>query len=239
MSILTSCKWFIRLCIPKCFSDDICGDLEEEYSTIVHSTITQSANEKNQASMVANAWLIKHTCSICTHFILSKNNLLVLLVSVVVISISFLMILSVFWLSNLADARVLSDVLRQQWLAGNTYQIFLEPILWQSTFQLLSKPVDWNMWFYQPAIIYALTAFYILYNVTASIGISIIEHLLVSIILVLLPYILGNTLFFFIDIEMIKTGPIVAFMWLSTLYLIIPLGYQLVNKIKTNDSCFT
>ena len=37
MSILTWCKWFICLCTPNSFSDDICGDLEEEHTTISQS----------------------------------------------------------------------------------------------------------------------------------------------------------------------------------------------------------
>lgn len=230
MSILTWCKWFLRLCIPKNIFDDICGDLEEEYSTLVRSSA-----KKHEA----NFWLFKHTLVICIHFIISKSNLLSLFVSVAAISISFTMIVSVFWLSDLADASVLTDTFWQQWLAGNTYKIFLEPILWQSIPLLLAHPVDWNLWFYQPSIIYALIALCILYKVTKSKSFSIIEQFLVSMIVVLLPYLFGSALFFFMNITMTEAGPIAAFMWLTTLYLVIPISYQLINKFKLVDDYFT
>jgi hypothetical protein len=35
-----------------------------------------------------------------------------------------------------------------------------------------------------------------------------------------------------------ESGPIVAFMWLTTLYLILPVSYQFINKIKMNYNCF-
>jgi hypothetical protein len=42
------------------------------------------------------------------------------------------MIMSVFWLSDLFDARVLSDVFWPQWLTGNLDKLFFELILWQN-----------------------------------------------------------------------------------------------------------
>ncbi|NQZ89576.1 MAG: hypothetical protein HRT54_18525 [Colwellia sp.] len=230
MSILTWCKWFIRLCSPNSFSDDICGDLEEE-----HTTISQSIKGKSNADL----WMIQQTLKICIHFILSKNNLLSLLVSVAAISISFTMIVSVSWLSDLEDASVLSDAFWQQWLNGSTYQIFLEPVLWQSAPQAWSQPVDWNMWFYQPSVIYALISFYTLYKITAKLHLSITEYSLVSMLTLLIPYLIGNALFFFMDIKMTEAGPIVAFMWISTLYLILPISYQFINRLRMSERCFT
>jgi hypothetical protein len=53
----------------------------------------------------------------------------------------------------------------------------------------------------------------------------------------LLPYLIGSAMFFFMDVKMIEAGPIVAFMWLSTLYLVMPISYQLINKLKTSERC--
>lgn len=230
MSILTCCKWLIRLCTPNKFSDDICGDLEEEYNTISKSTDGKSN---------ADIWMIKHTSKTCIHFLLSKNNLFSLLVSVAAISISFTMIVSVSWLSDLEDASVLSDAFWQQWLNGSTYKIFLEPVLWQSTPQIFSQPIDWNMWFYPSSVIYAIISYYILYKISSNLHLSITEYSLVSMLTLLLPYLIGNTLFFFMDVKMTEAGPIVAFMWLSTLYLVMPISYQFINKLKMSERCAT
>ena len=228
MSILTCCKWLIRLCIPSIFSDDICGDLEEE-----HNIISKSTHGKTNADI----WIINNTLKTCIHFVLSKNNVFSLLISVAAISISFTMIVSVFWLSALEDASVLSDAFWQQWLNGSTYQIFLEPILWQSAPQVFSQTIDLHLWFYPSAVIYALVAYYILYKINANFHLSITEYSLVSMLTLLLPYLIGSAMFFFMDVKMIEAGPIVAFMWLSTLYLVMPISYQLINKLKTSERC--
>jgi len=220
----------IYLCIPDHFSSDVCGDLEEEYTTILLS---------NNGRFKTNLWLIKHTLSICTHFIFSLKNLLLLLVSVVSISILFTMVLSVFWLSDLADASVLNDAFWQRWLAGNSYQLFFEPSLWQSTPKLLSQSVDWTLWLYQPALIYALISLVILYKVNTYRSLSITQHSLASMIVLLLPYLVGSLLFSFINIQMTESGPVVGFMWLTTVYLIMPISFQLTKQIKRNDVYFT
>jgi len=203
--------------------------LEEEYITI---TLPIYGKPK------ADRLLIKHTMEICTHFIFSTKNLLSFLVSVVAVSIFFTMAISVFWLSNLADISVLSDAFWQQWLAGNTYQIFFETLLWQSIPQIFAQPIDWSMWLYKPALIYALIAYYFLYKVCVITKLSIIKYLLIALTVIILPYFFGTALFLFMDIKMNESGPIVAFMWLNTLYLIIPFSYQLISKIKTSNSCF-
>jgi hypothetical protein len=228
MSILTCCKWLIRLCTPSNFSDDICGDLEEE-----HSTISKSTDGKRDADI----WIIKNTSKTCIHFVLSKSNIFSLLISVTAISISFTMIVSVFWLSALEDASVLSDAFWHQWLNGSTYQIFLEPILWQSAPQVFSQTIDWNLWFYPSAMIYALIAYYILCKISVNFRLSITEYSLVSVLTLLLPYFIGSAMFFFMDVKMTEAGPIVAFIWLSTLYLVMPISYQLINKLKTSEHC--
>lgn len=64
------------------------------------------------------------------------------------------------------------------------------------------------------------------------------KYLLIMFAVITLPYLLGRVLFVFMDIEMNESGPIVAFMWLTTLYLILPISYQFINKIKINYNCF-
>jgi hypothetical protein len=230
MNILTWCKGLIYLCIPNHFFSDVCGDLEEEYTAML---LLLNGKPK------ANLWLVKHTVSICTHFIFSLKNLLLLFLSVVSIAILLTMILSVFWLSALSDASVLNDVFWQRWLAGNSYQLFFEPILWQSIPQVFAESVDWTLWFYQPALIYALISLYILYKVNTCHRLSITQHSLGSMTLLLLPYLVGNLLFYFMDINMTESGPIVGFMWLTTLYLIMPISYQFSKEIKKSDVYFT
>ena len=167
------------------------------------------------------------------------KNLLLLLVSVVSISILFTMILSVFWLSDLADVSVLNDEFWQRWLAGNSYQLFFEPSLWQSTPKLLSQSVDWTLWLYQPALIHALISLVILYKVNTYRSLSITQHSLASMMVLLLPYLVGSLLFSFINIKMTESGPVVGFMWLTTVYLIMPISFQLTKQIKRNDVYFT
>jgi hypothetical protein len=229
MSILTWCKWFILLSLPNYLSSDICGDLEEEYTTIALPL---------EGKRKANYWLVKQTLAICTHFLFSMKNCLSLLVITMAIFIFFTMGVSVFWLSDLADASVLNDVFWQQWLAGNSYQIFFEPILWQSIPQVFAQPVDWSLWLYQPALIYSLISFYFFYKAYELSKLSIMKSLLIAFAVITLPYLLGGALFVFMDIEMNESGPIVAFMWLTTLYLILPVSYQFINKIKMNYNCF-
>ena len=229
MSILIWCKWFVCLCIPNYFSCDISGDLEEEYNTIMLPIYGRRK---------ANRWLIKHTLTICTHFIFSTKNLLSVLISVVAVSVFSTMFISIFWLSDLTDASVLNDAFWQQWLAGNTYQIFFEPVLWQSISQVFTQSVDWSLWLYQPALIYALISLYFLYNICPLTKLSISKYLLVALTVIILPYFFGWSLFLFMDIKMNESGPIVAFMWLTTMYLIMPLSYQLINKIKMSNDCF-
>jgi hypothetical protein len=96
-------------------TSDIYGELEEEYTTIA-----LPLEEKRKT----NYWLVKQTLAIGTHFLFSMKNCLSLLVIVIAIFIFFIIGVSVFWLSDLADASVLNVVFWQQWLARNSYQIF-------------------------------------------------------------------------------------------------------------------
>jgi len=232
MSILTWSKWFIRLSIPTHLVDDISGDLEEEYTTII-----LPANNRFKAKF----WLIQQTIFICAHFIFSLKNIGACLISVVAISLSFLMIVSVFWLSDLSDsdAKMFSDFFWKKWLHGNSYQLFFEPAFWQSAPKVFLQPIDWSIWFYKPALIYAFILFFILHKINISKNLSVLEYFLMSTTGILLPYLAGNILFFFMNIKMTESGPIVAFMWLSTLYLMIPISYQLVRRLKKVDNSFT
>jgi hypothetical protein len=226
MMLLNGSKWLINCCIPNHLVSDICGDLEEEYTTLVLPKHRQSH---------ANFWLIQQTLSICSHFILTAKNLFSVFSTLIATSLLFTMIVAIFWLSDLSDPNVLSADFWQGWQAGNTYRVFFEPVLWNSVSKAFTHPIDWSLWFYQPALIYASVSLYLLHKIQAITKHAPKKALLAALVIIFIPHLGGWGLLFFVDIPMNQSGPIAAFTWLSTLYLLLPINYQVINTLKTHE----
>lgn len=221
--LLAICKSLILHCLPDKINDNVCGDIEEEYEQLV-----AKQNPKSQT----NLWLIKHTLITCGYFMMTTNKLWTVLISVFSISLFMLMALAVIWLSNYSDVSAFSEQFWQQFSAGSLHIVFFEANFWQYSLHSLSQGSELHLWFDSAAFIYSIIALLIIMKIDNKNNQSIKPFLLISVSLMLLPYLFGSVILATQNIPMIEVGPIIATMWLTILYMIIPISFQLVQKLN-------
>ncbi|MCJ8319196.1 MAG: hypothetical protein MJK12_06160 [Colwellia sp.] len=222
-TLITMCKSLILQCLPNNINDNVCGDIEEEYNQLTAG---------NNSKLQSNLWLIKHTFITCGYFIMTTNKLWALLISAFSMSLFMMMALAIIWLSNYSDISEFSEQFWQQFSSGGLHLVFFEANFWQYSLQSLSKGFELHLWFDATAFIYSAIALLIIVKLHHKNNQSIKQFLSISISLMLLPYLLGSIVLATKNIPMIETGPIIATMWLTIFYLIIPISFQLIQKIN-------
>jgi len=221
--LIAMCKSLIIQCLPKNINEDVCGDIEEEYNQLT---------AENNSKLQTNLWLIKHTFITCGYFMMTTNKLWALFISAFSMSLFILMALAIIWLSNYSDISAFSEQFWQQFSSGSLHLVFFEANFWQYSLQSLSKGLELHLWFDSTAFIYSSIALFILVKLHHKYNQSIKLFLSMSIALMLLPYLVGSIVLATKDIPMVETGPIIATMWLTIFYLIIPVSFQLIQKIN-------
>jgi len=97
--LLNICKKLLKTCLPNKLQEDITGDLEEEY---------QQLRTKCKGKIEPELWLITQTVLTCSRFVFTPNNLLIILVTFISLTLFSLMALGIIWLSAYDDPSVFS-----------------------------------------------------------------------------------------------------------------------------------
>lgn len=220
--LLNFCRKLLKVCLPKKLQEDISGDLEEEYQQL-----RTECKGKNEPEL----WLIKQTLLTCTRFIFTPNNLLITLVSLFSLILFTLMALGIIWLSSYDDMSAFSANFWQKFDTAS-HILFFEPAFWQYAPQALSEGMSFNLWLDLDAIIYSIISLILLRRVDKRYFINAKAYTILALTLMLLPYLWGSMQFLLYTIPLIETGPIIATMWLTILYMILPIAFTLVKKLK-------
>ncbi len=222
--LLSLCKQLLMICLPKRLADNIIGDIEEEYSNLVK----QSATVNN-----ADQWLLKQTLLICLRFIFTSNNLLIALVSFFGLSLFTLVVLGVIWLANIDDPTVLSVNFWENFLTAS-HVVFFEPAFWHYAPQALSDSMNLSLWLDFKAFIYSIISLILLRSIDKRFFLHINVYTLLALSLMFLPYIWGSMQFLLYKIPLKETGQIIATMWFSILYMILPVSWVLIGKLRSS-----
>lgn len=213
--------WLLKGILPAHLKNDICGDLEEEFLNY-----TSKENTEYQACV----WLIKQTVSTAFRYACRGNNLLVVFTSVACISIFLTLNFAIIWLSDLDDISAYNDVFWQQWLQGYSYTVFWQFAFWQYVNSASYFSHNFGIFYDFNALIYTVIALLSLNFLRQRYEFSIAQIVFFSALLLLMPYLGAIIQFMLFDVQMKQSGPITAFVWLSTLYLILPVGYQIIRS---------
>lgn len=81
------------------------------------------------------------------------------------------------------------------------------------------------------AILYSICALYLITKINNNFHLDVKNHVFFTIILMFIPYVLGTYLLISNDLDNAQTGLIVGIMWLTIVYMILPVAYQLIKKL--------
>jgi hypothetical protein len=219
--------WLLQNLLPNKIKDDISGDLEEEYTKYILPEL---------GVFKSNIWLLNQTFLTCSRYVFTYNRGFAFLAAILCLSIFLILAFAIIWLSNQYDPTTLSDMFWQNWLSGHSHQVFFEPAFWQYLPEASKYIFDINLWFDWIACLYTILALYILARIDKSKQLSVMKYIFLALIFMALPYLWGTYQFMFNDIVIKESGPIVAIMWLTILYMILPIGYRIVRKLGPKKS---
>ena len=220
LSLLKVAKLLLNICLPEHLRDDISGDIEEEYLLL-----TEQHNAHYQY------WLIEQTLLTCVHYAFTPAKLLSLALATVSISIFILMSLAIIWLSAADDFSLFIERFWQEF-PQQSYTLFFEPGFWQFVPTAISEGMGFYLWIDGPAAWYSLLALLVLMKIDKHSQLSSYRYGLLSVTLMLLPYLWGTVQFLLYDISLKATGPLLATMWLTIIYMILPITFTTIKKIN-------
>jgi len=92
--------------------------------------------------------------------------------------------------------------------------------------------MSFGLWIDGPALTYSIITLVLLKIIDQRNQFTAIKYAQIALCLMFLPYLWGSAKFMLYQISMVETGPLIATMWLSILYMILPIGFTLVKKMK-------
>ena len=202
--------------LPEQVKDDILGDLQEEF------------HQSEQSPQAKQLWFWRQSITTCMRYNMNSKTLTSLALATLSISIFYALLTAIVFLSNGIDEVFNKDY----WSSGALHLFFAEPIFWQNLSGQQLNQVTPALFGNTPSIVWAglgLTAIKLLNN-RYKMGLKVYSY--VALLTLTLPYIWGVFYFSLNTVPLKQSGPIIAFMWLPILFLILPLGFGLISKIR-------
>lgn len=214
------CIGLLRFCLPKHVCETLTGDLLEHYTKL--SSLSRSE---------ANFWLLKQALMSSAVFLFTIRNMLKTALVFTGMFLFALLAYGIMYLSGMEDGGRLSAGFWAEWQAGRPHQLFFEGDFWR--FIIDQRPeASIGMWFDLKAMMYAFLSSYLIYRLDRLFQFRFCPYFFLSMAVLCLPYVVGSIVFVALNPELRMTGPIVALMWFSILYLVLPVSFMLAQKIK-------
>jgi hypothetical protein len=212
--------WMLNTLLPDSVKDDISGDLTEEFNYSKHTTL----------KTYCQFW--QQTLTTCWRYSMTKQLFTSLVLTFVSLITTYLLVKAVIFLSVADNPLFLKDY----WLNGNVYLLFTEEFFWSNSFGENAYQFEWNMFMHMPSIIWALSVGALIYSINRSVRLNLSSYIVLALIACFAPYVYGMLTLRFTDMSPKETGPIIAFMWISIIYLILPLSVGVMRKLYANRS---
>lgn len=213
----------LNKCLPDPVNENISGDLIEEFN---HSNHTLFKSKYR-------FWL--HTLSTCWRYNMNAKMLISLVLSLLAMSIFYLMLLAITFLAY-GDADAFNALDNDYWTSGAIHLFFVEPIFWQTWSGELLSQATLGLFSNTPAILWSVTGLIILIWLDRRYKLHLKTYSYIALALLTSPYLWGVLYFNLNTVPLKESGPIVAFMWSSILFLVLPLTVGLIIKIYQKRS---
>ncbi len=203
--------------LPDSVNDDISGDLIEEFHQSSGTLFTSQYT----------FWI--HTLSTCWRYNMNSKLVLSFGLTCVSIGLFYGLIVAVTFLSN-ADNTLIFD--NAYWTNGAVHLFFFEAEFWQLFSDQGLAKTSLSMFINVPSILWFMFSCILLFSLDKKYSLSLNFFVILASISFSFPYFCGVAYFNIFDVPLKESGPIIAFMWLSILYLILPLSFGLIRKVQ-------
>lgn len=206
--------------LPDSVKDDISGDLVEEF------------NQSDSANLINHYLFWRNTLSTCWRYSMNKQLFLSFAMTTISLIIFYMLIKAVVFLSVADDPLFYKDY----WMNGDIHLLFAEDFFWSNSFGANAYELDWAMLIHDRAVIWSIISFTVLYIVDRQHKFRLFGYISLAFVVCFTPYFYGMFILRFNDVPLTEVGPLVAFMWISIIYLILPLSYGLITKMRQQTS---
>lgn len=212
----------LAVVLPAELQECLTGDLEEEFSM-----------RAKHSPKHAKQWFWRQTMQTSLHYIsqyLASESMLKRLTIAAAVVLFPSMLIMISWLSNMTHET--SESVWNNLLAGKIHTFLWSPEVLVLGVEKILADFDLPMFFNTPATLWAIFSLVVLYLRNKKQAFSAHQAAGWGLILMLLPYMFGLIYIAIIEPEARHVGPPVAFMALSVAYLILPLSWFVLSKIK-------
>ncbi|MFT4808347.1 MAG: hypothetical protein ACI9LX_001677 [Paraglaciecola sp.] len=149
------------------------------------------------------------------------------------IGLFYALIVAITFLSN-ADNTLVFD--NSYWTNGAVHLFFFEAEFWQLFVNQELSETSWQLFINRPSVLWFLFSCTLLYCLDKKYLLNLQSFAILALTFLSLPYLWGVAYFNLFNVPLRESGPVIAFMWLSILYLILPLSLGLIRKVHQQAS---
>lgn len=220
-------QWLLNKILPNAIKDEISGDLEEEFNHYVVA-------EKGETA--AYFWFWQQTFSTCGRYIMNTQRTKSLAIVLFSLGIFSLILMAVAYLSFVDTPNAYAG---EYWYNGQIHKLFFDPLFWQlAPNAALERNIDVGYLIDINSFVWAIFSLATLYILDKKYHLSISKFSALAITLTLTPYFWGVSQFVLYEISLRQTGPLIATMWLTIFYMILPISYHVVKKLNNHNNDF-
>jgi hypothetical protein len=204
-------KW-----LPNRIKDDIVGDLTEEFY------------QSNAPIFIRNLKFWQQSFFACWNYPMNRNTAFSLYLTLLSLVLVYVLIRSMVFLSSSDDPLFYKDY----WSNGDIHMFFFEPAFWSNLYGVNSLELNWLMLLNPIAIYWTGLVLSGLYWSDKKFNLSKSNYLSAVLVALFAPYFYGYMKLKFNNIPLDETGPIIAYMWSSIMYLLLPLCVLTIKKFN-------
>lgn len=210
-------QWLIDKCLPGSIKDDVAGDLTEEFNQA----------DKTESKQHIQLW--RQTLSACWRYA-PRNKPFVQSfgLALLTVLICCLLIRAVMFLSFGEDQTVYS---KDYWLNGRVHLLFFESLFWSTIVGENAYPFDLNALIDGWSYTWSISCFFVLSLLTRKINMSITSYSVFTLLACAIPYLFGVYSFQYVGLGLKEAGSMIAFMWIPTIYILLPMSAVIVRKL--------
>lgn len=212
-------KLLLTIILPEHVKNEISGDLEEEFHQFIRAGKTEN---------IANRWFWEQTMSTTFRYLFTKQRILSAVLILIALSTIVILFIAVTALSYGNIAFFNNDF----WSNGNIHLIFFEEKFWRFGTEKAFSYIYPNHLIDLNSAIYSVIALLMLFTLAKKFQFKLLTLSMLSLVLLLAPYIYGFALFQLASLTNKEIGPLIAFMWLPIMYMVLPITYLLIKKIN-------